>query len=448
MKKIIKELTLNEISGVDRPAQPTARMAIMKRDTSVEEIAKGYIENGIVTTKSFSELLAQKEDTKRIWEAREEIYPLFDALNDAVSSILVNRNNSVEMKQTLVEASVNDFLDAVREKIPDVEMELNKFMTEEITKRSFTADERKKLAETGAAMPDGSFPIVTTADLKNAIASYGRAANQEAARKHIISRARSLGAVSELPESWGVKKNAEDLGNSTTDNNGDNPMSDAKTVEELQKNLDELTEKLAEAETLAKMSDAEKAYMDKMSAKDKPAFMAMSAADRAKKIAAVAKNDETVEVAGQTISKSEVGDKQFAIFKAQADELAEIRKQAKADREAVETAKLEKRATEELPNLPGEVSVKARVLKAIDGLSEDDRKAASQMLKSANEVLAKSMETIGRGSDKSDGSAIAEIEKKAEEIAKRDGIGKAAAIAKAWTENPALYEQYEAEQAA
>jgi HK97 family phage prohead protease len=73
--------------------------------------------------------------------------------------------------------------------------------TEE-TRRTFTADERKNAAKTGAAMPDGSFPIHTAADLKNAIHLAGNAKDPEAARAHIKKRAKALGATDMLPKSW------------------------------------------------------------------------------------------------------------------------------------------------------------------------------------------------------------------------------------------------------
>jgi hypothetical protein len=65
-----------------------------------------------------------------------------------------------------------------------------------------TAD-RKKMASSGAAMPDGSYPIADQADLGKAIHAVGRGgASHGAIRKHIISRARSLGASSEIPDNW------------------------------------------------------------------------------------------------------------------------------------------------------------------------------------------------------------------------------------------------------
>lgn len=70
--------------------------------------------------------------------------------------------------------------------------------------RDFSNEKRETLADEGKAMPDGSFPIVNTSDLRNAIQAYGRAKNQEAAKRHIIKRARALDAVGMLPEDWGT----------------------------------------------------------------------------------------------------------------------------------------------------------------------------------------------------------------------------------------------------
>jgi hypothetical protein len=69
-------------------------------------------------------------------------------------------------------------------------------------KRDYSASQRRRMAANGQAMKDGSFPIADQADLENAIQSVGRAANYEAARRHIIRRARALGLVEMLPEEW------------------------------------------------------------------------------------------------------------------------------------------------------------------------------------------------------------------------------------------------------
>lgn len=82
-----------------------------------------------------------------------------------------------------------------------------RIVPEPIEKRDYGTEARRRMAESGEAMPDGSFPIANRADLRNAIQSVGRASNYEAARRHIISRARALGAEEMLPEEWqGPKK--------------------------------------------------------------------------------------------------------------------------------------------------------------------------------------------------------------------------------------------------
>jgi hypothetical protein len=54
-------------------------------------------------------------------------------------------------------------------------------------------------------LPDGSFPIVTAADLSNAVQAVGRASNYARARNHIIRRAEALGRTDLLPEEWKPK---------------------------------------------------------------------------------------------------------------------------------------------------------------------------------------------------------------------------------------------------
>lgn len=80
------------------------------------------------------------------------------------------------------------------------------FKTADVEKRQVGSDERDRLARRGFALPDGSFPIETVADLRNAVQAFGRAANQPAARRHIIRRARALGRTDLLPDGWDVSK--------------------------------------------------------------------------------------------------------------------------------------------------------------------------------------------------------------------------------------------------
>lgn len=88
----------------------------------------------------------------------------------------------------------------------DPEATVTFWKSADLNKRTFSQEQREALAEKGQALPDGSFPIVTKSDLQNAVQAFGRASNKAAARKHIISRARALGATEMLPDSWEVTK--------------------------------------------------------------------------------------------------------------------------------------------------------------------------------------------------------------------------------------------------
>lgn len=66
----------------------------------------------------------------------------------------------------------------------------------------FSRERRQKLAKQGKALPDGSFPIVSENDLKNAIQSYGRASNKAAVRRHIMKAARAMDKYDLVPEDW------------------------------------------------------------------------------------------------------------------------------------------------------------------------------------------------------------------------------------------------------
>jgi hypothetical protein len=63
-------------------------------------------------------------------------------------------------------------------------------------------EQRRRLAERGEALPDGSFPIRNKEDLRDAIQSYGRANDKAEAKRWIKRRARELDAEGELPDDW------------------------------------------------------------------------------------------------------------------------------------------------------------------------------------------------------------------------------------------------------
>lgn len=70
--------------------------------------------------------------------------------------------------------------------------------------KKFDTDKRKKMADEGNALPDGSYPIENVSDLRNAIQAFGRApaGKRGQVKRHIIKRAKALGAEGALPDDW------------------------------------------------------------------------------------------------------------------------------------------------------------------------------------------------------------------------------------------------------
>jgi hypothetical protein len=74
-------------------------------------------------------------------------------------------------------------------------------------KAEFSEKQRKSLAKKKEAMPDGSFPIRNTSDLKNAIQAVGRAKDPAKAKAWIKKRAKALGKEDLLPDTWKANTN-------------------------------------------------------------------------------------------------------------------------------------------------------------------------------------------------------------------------------------------------
>jgi hypothetical protein len=74
-------------------------------------------------------------------------------------------------------------------------LSLSEYETKFLGLREFSTASRKKLAKSGAAMSDGSFPIANCQDAKNARQAIGRApaGKRAAVKAHIAKREKALG---------------------------------------------------------------------------------------------------------------------------------------------------------------------------------------------------------------------------------------------------------------
>jgi phage head maturation protease len=191
----ITEIKLIEISLVDRPANSECRIDSIKLEKGIAEVTMAGAD---LDEPSRNTLFEKFLDTARNFFGTEK----FSATGEPVLDLYE--------AATLLE----------------------------VEKREFKQKEREHLASTGAALPDGSFPISNTSDLHNAIQAHGRAKDKEKAKRHIIARAHALGATHMLPAGWGEGKS---LTIEDTDMKLEEAQALAKkygiTVEELSKRL-------------------------------------------------------------------------------------------------------------------------------------------------------------------------------------------------------------------
>jgi hypothetical protein len=77
--------------------------------------------------------------------------------------------------------------------------------------RFFSAEQRRTFAKGGIALPDGSFPIPDRDALRRAIIRLNTTTKDKSlVRRHIIKRARALGALGMLPDTWKAKTASAD----------------------------------------------------------------------------------------------------------------------------------------------------------------------------------------------------------------------------------------------
>ena len=72
----------------------------------------------------------------------------------------------------------------------------------DLMKRDYSAKQRKEMAASGEAMPDGSYPIANRTDLMNAIRSWGRGGADPKVKAYIKRRAKALGHIDMIPDNW------------------------------------------------------------------------------------------------------------------------------------------------------------------------------------------------------------------------------------------------------
>lgn len=218
---IITDGTIVEVSLVDRPANPNARLSFAKAADS------GELENDESMVDGCPPC-PDCDGTGKVKNGSEDC-PMCDGTGEGTPVEVISGNIGDQQSQgqykkaepdpdcetcdgtgTIKDGNM-DCPDCVQGKslsdvfgfYGDAVVKGTEF---EVYKKAYTDDERKQLASEGKAMPGGGYPIKTVADLKNAVQAFGRAKDPAATKAHIIKRAKALKRTDLLPEAWNVAK--------------------------------------------------------------------------------------------------------------------------------------------------------------------------------------------------------------------------------------------------
>jgi len=188
---------------------------------------------------------------------------------------------------------------------------------------------------------------------------------------------------------------------------GDNPMTKqdpeaakgTEIPEAVTKSIADLTARAERAEAIMKLNADERGVFDALQGEDQTQFLAKSAEQRAEAI-------REAKAADQIVYKAADG----AVYRASDDPrlvqtVKRLDAQAEETRKALEKAdmaQLQKRAGEELGHCPGTVEVRAKILKALEGVE-----GAGEFLKAADAALAKSFVPAGSTGTTASGEELA-----------------------------------------
>ena len=211
---------------------------------------------------------------------------------------------------------------------------------------------------------------------------------------------------------------------------------------ELESKVEELTKNLTAVTLLSKLDDDEKRFRTDMDDNAKKAFDAMTEEERKAKMALAKAGDETLVVAGETISKNVVGASMFAVIKSQQADLTKQQADTKKAQETAEMAILTKRAGDDFNHLTGTPEEIAKVLQAFDAMPEAVRKTAEAVFTSAEELSKQAFIATGvrKGVAGAEGSATEQLDTLAKAHAETHKIGYAAAYASVIEKRTDLYD--------
>lgn len=407
-KNIMRDFKMVEISGVDVPAQKGAKVMLMKRhhEDETEFLKRDSVAVLTSETDGHAHLVwlwpgnnggvTSHQKAPGEEGAHDHAWVL-----DADGNIIIGMNDghvhTVErdaVLQALMTMAAGRLVDEVNDMVVNI-----------IGKRSFSSEQRKELAESGKALPDGSFPIVDEADLKNAIRAFGRAKDKAKVARHINARAKALGLTDMLPSEGSLADLLKNDAGSTKPagqagkvrQEEDPEMADKKTEKAGEPTVEELTAQLARANQVAALNDVEKAHFNGLDDAGKDAFLAKSADDRKAELDEIEKRAQDDDpVVYKTLDGIELRKSSDPALVAMAKSNDALRKRNDELIEKSANEAFEKRADAELAHLPGTTQERAALLKSVEAIEDEPtRTAALNALKAGSDAMANSFTAAG-----------------------------------------------------
>lgn len=489
------DIQLSELSLVDRPANPHARVTLFKRDGEVEKkygstrdlppavrdnlpdaaqrqflaVVNSALGGGASDSSAFQQAWGAlrnagwRKDSAGKWVKKtadvEKDY------GESVPQMVSDSVQAVDFDAVMAEDEAREAAYEVGEDLREKWCALqrafssiagddsisaaDKVTAMQVSLQQYIASLSEQSMEITDAMTKAMSEHAELAELLGAIAKSGPAG--PGANKDPKMPASKAGADGEDDMNAAVKKQLDELQATVADlakqiggaKDGDRPNL-LKKLEEVQTQITDLVAKsdAEHAELVAKagMSDAEKAYMATLTGKAKMDFMQASPTDRKTMMGKAAEADPVVykSADGTEFRKSD-GDKMVALAKRN-DELA---KQAAEEREARVTSELRKRAGEEpISKFAGTEDERVEVLRAIDKMDAKPRADLLKMLEVGSKAVDAAFAKIGHSSEAVRKSG-ADFERRVSEIVARDKVGKSEAMSKARAEFPEEYRAYQ-----
>ena len=201
--------TIVEVSLVDRPANPSAKIEIAKSvgGELVKGAAVADLEKAEGPELNAEAILTEEPGTRNEVLDRDE--PFFCRACSGTGKKSNVEGNTQETDCDVCAGTGeqpegrSEFAEPERVSTPEaLENRDMKEADADLAKKDYTDAERADMADAGQAMPGGGFPIKTAKDLRNAIQAIGRAKDPAAAKAHIKARAEALGKEDLIPDSW------------------------------------------------------------------------------------------------------------------------------------------------------------------------------------------------------------------------------------------------------